>query len=220
MHEIDEAGDVTVEPHRLRDTAASLEAQSRHRDLPAAALLTEDICDRDPDAGEEHLGETVRTVQLAKWPNLHAGAVHWDHQKSQGLMSGRRVSGAHQSEHPVRPCAEGSPDLLAVDDVLVAVADRTSPYRGQVAARLGLGEPLAPHVFTAQYPRQPPRLLLVGAKGDDRTDAHRSQQQCLDAVTVHRYATVHHNSRKRGGAQRADEQGRIRSDRSGRTCSR
>src|SRR5258705_1227064 len=46
---------------------------------------------------------------------------------------------------------------------LVAVADRTGPYRGQVAARLGLGEPLAPDVITAQCLRQPTSLLLIGA---------------------------------------------------------
>ena len=77
--------------------------------------------------------------------------------------------GAHEHLAVVGDVAEAGPDLLAVDDVVVAVADGARAQAGEVGAGVGLGEALAPHVRRrCRMPRQVALLLLVGALGDER----------------------------------------------------
>ena len=49
----------------------------------------------------------------------------------------------------LRDVRERGPHLLAVDDPLVAVADRARRQAGDVGARAGLAEHLAPDLFAA-----------------------------------------------------------------------
>ena len=63
------------------------------------------------------------------------------------------------------------PDLLAVHDVVVAVAHRARLEGREVGTGLGLGEPLAPQHVAGGHARQVARLLLRGAEAhDQRTD--------------------------------------------------
>ena len=57
---------------------------------------------------------------------------------------GRVGIGAGQQEDVVGELGLGGPHLLAVDDPLVAVELGPRLQRGQVAAGVGFGEPLAP----------------------------------------------------------------------------
>ena len=67
---------------------------------------------------------------------------------------------------------ERGPDLLAVDDPLVAVAHRPGRQPGDVGAGAGLAEHLAPDLLVGrQRPQQAPPLL-VGPPRDDRGPAH------------------------------------------------
>src|SRR5262249_31120357 len=59
------------------------------------------------------------------------------------------------------------PRLLAVDDVVSALADRPRPETGQVGARLGLGIALGPVVLGAKDGRQPRLLLLLRPEPHD-----------------------------------------------------
>ena len=61
----------------------------------------------------------------------------------------------------------GGPHLLSGDDPLVAVAHRPGAEVGEIAARAGLGEQLAPDLLAGQQREQEPVLLLVGAGVDD-----------------------------------------------------
>ncbi len=75
--------------------------------------------------------------------------------------------GANQEEAPPGQVGGGDPDLLPVEDVVVAVGDGGGAQVGQVAARLGLAEALAPVVIGVEDVRDPALLLLVGAPTDD-----------------------------------------------------
>ena len=64
------------------------------------------------------------------------------------------------------PTARGArrrSSLLAVHDVLVAVADRHRAHVREVGAGLGLGEALAPVLVGGEDAGQPALLLLLGA---------------------------------------------------------
>src|SRR5439155_17677652 len=69
----------------------------------------------------------------------------------------------------VRPAR---PDLLAVDDPLVALEDGAGLRGTHVGAAAGLGEALAPDLLSGQQRREITRLLLVGAPRDDRGAGH------------------------------------------------
>ena len=56
----------------------------------------------------------------------------------------RRRIGAHQAEDPVGIVGIGRPDLLAVDDKIIAVAFGAGLQRGEVGAGIRLGITLAP----------------------------------------------------------------------------
>ena len=60
------------------------------------------------------------------------------------------------------------PDLLAVDDELVAVAFRPGGQPGEIAAGAGLGEQLAPDLLAAEQRREVALSLVVGPGVDDR----------------------------------------------------
>ena len=67
---------------------------------------------------------------------------------------------------------DGAPDLLAVEDVVVAVLHRARAQRSEVGARFRLGVALAPDVGAGEHAGQPALLLLLGAVDDDRRAGH------------------------------------------------
>ena len=82
-----------------------------------------------------------------------------------------------KAEDPVGVLAERGPGLLAVDDVVVAVALRRGLERGEVGAGAGLGEALAPPVVEIGDARQEAALLLLRAEGDDHRPDHADAER-------------------------------------------
>ena len=96
------------------------------------------------------------------------GRVHRQDQPADALVLGRVRVGADEQLAVVRDLGVRRPDLLAVDHVVVAVADGATAQRREVRAGVGLGEALAPDLLAAKDPRQV-RLLLLGRRlGDER----------------------------------------------------
>ena len=85
-------------------------------------------------------------------------------------LSGLR---AHEAEDHVGLCRGRGPDLLAVDDEIVAVFHRACGKRGEIAARAGLGIALTPDHFAAQRRADPALFLFFGAEFEQRRHQHR-----------------------------------------------
>ena len=75
--------------------------------------------------------------------------------------------GAGQEDAEVRVVGVAGPELGTVHEPGVPVPLRRRAQVGQVAARLGLGEELAPELASGQEGRQPPLLLGRRAGGQD-----------------------------------------------------
>lgn len=124
----------------------------------------------DPGLGavEEHLVEPGAAVGLTQRTHVHAGLVdrHAD-QRQPDVALGVGV-GAAQQQDPVRPLRLGGPHLLPGDDESVPVDDGARAQRGEVRARLGFGEPLAPVLLAGEQRRQEASLLLGRAVGQQR----------------------------------------------------
>ena len=92
--------------------------------------------------------------------------------------------GADEAEDPVGLVGIAGPDLLAVDDEIVAVIDGRGGEAGEVGAGVGLRIALAPADFAARDLRQMRLLLFLGAIFQQRRPEHR------DAEGIERAATA------------------------------
>ena len=106
------------------------------------------------------------------------GRLHVDQQERDALLPlpGRGI-GAHQAEAPIGMVRGRGPDLLAVDDVMVAVASGRGLQRGEVRPGARLGEALAPPIVDIGGARQEAALLLVGAELDQHRADHRDVER-------------------------------------------
>ena len=100
-----------------------------------------------------------------------AGQVGVDHEPGDVLVAGAAGLGARDHPDAVGAVVAAHEDLLAVDDVLVAVADGRGGHPGEVGAGPGLGEEL-PGAHLAPVDRRQERLpLLFRAPDEDRRRA-------------------------------------------------
>ena len=145
----------------------ALEPERRHGDLPPVVDAADDVVLRAAHVGEEDLVELRRAVDLLDGPHLDARLLHRDEQvRDAGVL--RRVGvGAGQQEDVVGVLRLGGPDLLAVDDPLVAVELGPGLEAGQVGAGVGLAEALAPGDLALEDARDELLLLLLGAPLQD-----------------------------------------------------
>ena len=98
----------------------------------------------DPDIRKEDLVEALTLVDLRDWPDLDALGVHiHDEVRQPGVLRGVRIRPDDQ-DAPVAEVRARGPDLLAVDDPVVAVAHGAAPQPGEVRPRARFAEELAP----------------------------------------------------------------------------
>src|SRR5205085_2161722 len=101
--------------------------------------------------------------------------VHRIQQEAQAGLLLCALVGADQGIHLVGVRRAAGPDLVAVDDPLVALEARFGARTGEVGTGVGFGKALAPAVLAAQYLRQVLRALRVGAEQDQRgADVHHA----------------------------------------------
>ena len=152
----------------LREGRASLEAQGDVGDPPAVVLRADEVRDRNAHVVEEHLAEVALAVEGPHRTHLDAGTAHVEDHPGDALVLRSIRVGADEELAVVGDVRARAPDLLAADHVFVALAHGSSAQRGEIGARLGLREPLAPHDLTFEDPRQVEAALLLGPLGDER----------------------------------------------------
>ncbi|GCC45919.1 hypothetical protein chiPu_0030186, partial [Chiloscyllium punctatum] len=147
------------------------------RDIPAAIDGADDMRLRHADIVEEGFAERRIAGDQQDRFGRHALRGHVEQDEADAVvLLGRRI-GAHQAEDPVGIVGVGGPDLLAVDDVVVTVADRAGLQRGEVRAGVRLGIALAPADQARGDLRQMLLLLLLGAVFQQRRPEHRDAER-------------------------------------------
>ena len=162
-------------PHQLsvarreaQGRGLTLVADHRHRQLPAVAGGADHVRGGNPRAVEldlaEFFGDTADHLQRA----LHdAGLVHRDDERRNPLYASERPCRCGPAPGTSRRSRVAGPDLVAVDDVVVAVAGRGRRQRGQVGAGAGLGEALAPALAAVDHAGQESLAdLLAGVRAE------------------------------------------------------
>jgi hypothetical protein len=142
-------------------------------DHPAVAATSDDLVLGHPHVGEEHLVEIALHGHVDQRPDLDARGVHPEQQETDAAVLGGVGLGANQAEDPVGQMRGAGPDLLTIDDPLIAIEHSTGAQAGQIAAGAGFGIPLAPDGVAAQGGRDELALLGLGADFQQRGHQHR-----------------------------------------------
>ena len=106
-------------------------------------------------------------VHLLERLHRDAGLMHVHDEKGQAGMLGLVPVGARQQQSEVGLLRPRSPELLAVDHIVVALAIGAGDRPGGVRPAAGLAEELAPGFFAGHAGTQKPFLLLIGAVRQD-----------------------------------------------------
>src|SRR3954453_21064501 len=132
------------------------------RDGPAVAALPHECARRYSYVVEEHLVEVgvLRIDQFWQRPAGDARRLHVDDEHADALVLRRVRLAAHEAEAIAGVVCAGGPDLLAVDDPVVAVEDGARAQPGQVAAGVRFTHADAPCDLTAQRRDEVALLLL------------------------------------------------------------
>ena len=131
-------------------------------DLPAVVDGADHVLRRHPHVVVELRAEGLAVERHAR-PDGDAGRVQIDHQHADAGVLLRLRIGPHRKPHVVRLVAAGRPQLLAVDDPVVAVADRAGAERGEVGTGLRLAVAEREEALAAADGGQPFVLLRLGA---------------------------------------------------------
>ena len=138
-----------------------------HGHVPAHVLLADHVDGGDADVVEEDLVELEIVDHVHQGPNGDAWGAHVHDEVGDALVLGRIGVRPGQDVHPVGPVTQGGPDLLAVNDEIVAVADGRGLEVGQVGAGVGLREALTPDDFLVRRRREELFFQIVRAEADD-----------------------------------------------------
>ena len=136
--------------------------------LKALALAPEHAVGGHAHVVEEDLVVIHLAGQAPDRPDVHARRVVGDDEHGEAAAAARLAAGARQHEAVVRDAGVTAPDLVAADDVLVAVAPRLGVERQEVRARAGLAEALPEGHLAAPDPRQHLGLQIRRPVADDR----------------------------------------------------
>src|SRR5207249_2304516 len=118
---------------------AALEAERGLRDLPPLVQATDEIAPVGAGVGHEDLGEERGAGDLPERADLDARLAHVEEEARDALVLGRLRVGAGEQDSPVGDGPARGPDLLAVDDEVVALVLGARLEAREVRAGIGLG---------------------------------------------------------------------------------
>ena len=182
-HQVDElVGGRAVAPQgaarRQRDP---LVAERDLRQRPAVVLVADEVLGRQAHVGEEHLVEGVGAGHLHDRADLDAGRVHRADEVGDALVLRHIGVGAGDEDAELGEVGQRGPDLLAVDHVLVAVADRPGAEVGEVGAGAGLAEQLAPDLLAGEQRQQ---VAVAAAPGYRHAAAWGRPSRCRSCCSA------------------------------------
>ena len=153
--------------HTCGDPAA-LEVKRRGSQVPAPVLLPEQRVGRDAHILEIHLIEFVAAQHVHQRAHADTRRFHVNQEVADPpVLRCVRISARNEDAH-VRTVRAAGPDLLAIDNVIVPIADRPRLQACKVAPRPRFTEELTPLVLAADDSWQVAFLLFLGPGNHDR----------------------------------------------------
>ena len=140
-------------------------------DLPALIDLEHHSAFRHAHICEENLVEIGSARHVDERPNFDTRNIHREKDVGYAMMFFRFRIGSYQTENHVGLSCGRRPYLLAVNDELVAIFDRTCSQRSQIRSCSGFGISLTPDQFSLQ------RSLYIGCFLLRRTELQQGGNQ-------------------------------------------
>ena len=163
LHELVEGGGVARDP--AERVAAALEAE-RRRAIPIPGEAGE-LIGTSRRALVMKDREERATRDLLERAYFHPRLAHVQEDARDPLVLGHLGIGAAQQQAPVGDGPARRPDLLAIDEEVIALVLGPRLEAGEVGARVGLGVELAPDLLGRQDLLEVPLLLPVRAVDDE-----------------------------------------------------
>ncbi len=159
----------------------ALEHERRQRGPPAVVDLADDGVLLQAHVVEEDLVELGLARDLPQAADGHAGRVHRHDEHRQALVLGDVGVGAGEQQPERGELGVRRPHLLPAEAPrAVLLAPRAGLDPGEVRARGGLGEQLAPDLVAVQHRAEVARLLGVGPVADERRAEHAHADRVED----------------------------------------
>ena len=153
--------------HAARGERDALVAERHLGQPPAVVDVADEVRRGDPHVGEEHLVEAGYPGHGRDRPDLDAREIHRADQVRDALVLGHIGIGAGDQNAEAGELGATRPDLLTVDHPFVPVEHGARAEAGQIRARPGLAEELAPDLLARQHRQEVAPLLLLGAGEDE-----------------------------------------------------
>ncbi len=122
---------------------------------------------------EERLAERRCTADQLDRLNGDARLMHRQKHEADAVVLRHVGIGANEREHPVGVLRTRRPDLLAVDQEVIAAIFRACAQAGEIRTRARLAVTLTPAHFAANDRRNVAALLIFGAEFEQRRADHR-----------------------------------------------
>src|SRR5947208_1048304 len=147
---------------------AALVAERGLRNLPPLVEAADEVPLLGARVGHEDLREERGAGDLLERTHLDAWLAHVEEHARDALVLGRLRVGAREQDPPVGDRPARGPDLLAVDEEVVALVLGARLEAREVRAGVGLRVELAPDLLGREHLLQVALLLPVGPVDDDR----------------------------------------------------
>src|SRR6266849_1864294 len=158
----------------------------------------------DHYVGEIDLVEFLHAVGLLDRPHFDTRTLHVEKEHRQPLVLGHIGIGAGDQEAVVRVVRARSPDLLAVDDPVLALFLRARAQAGDIRSARRLGKQLAPDLFAGGEFWQIVAFVLLAAIGHHGRPAHAlADLERLRQLAVHAFFLLPDHALDRRGAASA-----------------
>ena len=189
LHQVEAAA--TAE--RSGGDALSLVGEQPLGDLPAAVEPTDELLFGDTHIREEGLAERRLARDELDRAGLDARCAHVEHDERDTAVLRRGVR-AHEAEHPVRLVGVAGPDLLTVDEEMVAAVFAARGQAREVGAGTRLGVALAPSRAAADDVGDPGLFLRLATELEQHRAEHpqperpqrRTRVDALELLLEHR----------------------------------
>ena len=167
--------------------------QQAFGDRPALVHLADQIARRHLHVFQEGFAEHRRAGNQAdrSWP--HAGVCHVDQQEGNAVMLAHGRVGADKTEDPVGVMRVAGPDLVTVDQVMIALQHRASLQPRQIGPGSRFAVALAPADFSTHDLRQMLLALRLGAVFQQHRPQHRQPHAAQRRAAIQRlHFLIHH----------------------------
>ncbi len=180
----EQLADEALDVHAAGGERDPLVGERGHRDPPAAVDVSDAQVVVHVHVVEEDLVEVGLAEHVTQRADGHALAVHREQEVGDALVT--RAPARAREQHAVGGhLGAARPDLLTRDAPALAVALGAGLERGEIRARVRLGEQLAPDLLAGEDAGEEALLVLLAAEVDDRRPGEPLAEQVETVGRAH-----------------------------------